>query len=39
MQTKAFLIPTRMALINESNKQVLARIWRNWNPCVLLVWM
>lgn len=25
MQTKAFLIPTRMALINETSKQVLAR--------------
>ena len=36
-----FLIPTRMALINNgnSNKQASARMRRNWNPCELLVGM
>ena len=33
-------IATEMALIKKTNKQtkqVLARIWRNWNPCASLV--
>lgn len=28
---------TRMAAIEEKKKQALLRIWRNWNPCGLLV--
>lgn len=32
-------IPTRVAVIKKQTKQVLARVWRNWNPHVLLVGM
>ena len=32
-------IPIRMATIKKTRKQVLARMWRNWNPCALLVRM
>ena len=32
------LIPLRMTTIKKYRKlQMLVRIWRNWNPCVLLV--
>ena len=33
------LTPARMATINKSTKQVLAKMWRKWNPCELLVGM
>ena len=36
------LTPTRIAIIktkNQTNKNMLVRVWRNWNPCTLLVGM
>ena len=32
-----YLIPVKCLLLKKKRKQVLARRWRNWNPCACML--